>query len=168
MTAAAPVVAKPTGGLAMPGYPDTNRYYEMIHFKMQEVIPPEVFAERGMKSVELMDWRVLYTLDALWELFNQAAGKRVSVIVNNWVFGGDIKYRGFRPPKCSIGANFSQHRFGRAADCVSPDVTASWMRQKLLENNRLFPYITYVEDDVEWLHFDVRASSFKGIHLFKP
>lgn len=167
-TVAVPAVVKQIGGIKMPGYPDDLKFYQPIHFKIEEVIPPDIFKERGVSSIQLMDWRVLYTLDCIWELANQAAGKRVRIIVNDWLWGGNRVDSGFRGPGSNTGKWSSQHRFGRGADSISPEMPASWFRNKIIENNRLFPYITYVEDGVDWLHFDTRASTFKGIHLFKP
>lgn len=152
----------------MPGFPDSNNYYEPIHFKIEELVPKDIHSQRGALSLQLLDWKIIYSIDTVWEIANQAAGKRVRLYVNNWVWGGKSQNRGFRAPSSSVGAKLSQHRFGRAIDAVSPDVTAQWLRLKIMENNRLFPYITYMEDGVDWLHIDCRASTFKGIHLFKP
>jgi hypothetical protein len=57
-----------------------------------------------------------------------------------------------------FGTEYSQHRFGRAADCIFADVTAEQVRQDVLDNpdDEDFKYITSIELGVDWFHFDVR------------
>lgn len=53
---------------------------------------------------------------------------------------------------------FSQHTFGRAADCIFKDFTAEQVRQDIRDNplHADFKLIGSIELDVNWLHFDVR------------
>lgn len=146
----------------MPGYPDNLKFYQPIHFKIEELVDPLTYSSLGAMAMQLLDWRILYSLDCIRELLG------VPLIVNNWKNGGNRKYSGFRPIGCEVGGYYSQHRFGRAVDFISPEMEASKIRLEIMSKNRLFPFISYMEDNVEWVHIDVRASTFNGIHIFKP
>lgn len=124
------------------------------YFKPQELVPPHVFTQRGTKSFELMDDRVLITLDALREKFGP-------LTVNNYHTGGDrrwsgLRTQGFYRSPSEYEASFSQHKYGRAADCIPANTTAEKMRQYVLDHPEEFPYITFLETNISWFHFDVR------------
>lgn len=146
------------------GFPNHANCYRPIHFKLEELVPANIYAARGERSIELLDWRIVYSLDCIREFLD------IPLTVNTWLWQGQTQYRGFRPPnsESSQGAPLSQHKFGRAIDFVSKKMSAEDMRQKIVQANRLFPYITYMEDEVNWVHIDCRQSDKRGIHLFKP
>lgn len=123
--------------------------YKPKFFRVEELVPRHVFQARGAAAIELIDERVLITLDALREKFGP-------ITVNNWVWGGNRQWSGLRTEQSPFGTAFSQHRFGRAVDCIFRNVTAEEVRQYILANPDEFPLITFVELDVSWLHFDVR------------
>ena len=137
-------------------------YYKPRYFKPQELVPQSVYNVLKDDSIRLFDARMLYTIDCLREYF------AVPLMINDWLYGGVMQYRGFRPNGCSVGAAFSMHRFGGALDLSSKYITAKEMRLKILECSRLFPYITRMEDEVDWLHIDNANVENKGILLFKP
>jgi hypothetical protein len=119
------------------------------HFKVHELVPRHVFEERGEAAIELLDDRLLRTLDALRDKFG-------SMTVNNWFWGGNRQWSGLRTERSPHGTMYSQHRFGRAADCLFKDHTAEQVRRYVLDNPSEFPFITFVELDISWFHFDVR------------
>ena len=118
-------------------------------FEAYELVPPEVYAERGDRSFELIDDRVLITLDALRTKFGP-------IIINNYMWGGHRKWSGLRTPGSPDYRDYSQHTFGRAMDCLFADISVEAVRQYLIDHPEEFPYITAFEKDVNWLHFDVR------------
>lgn len=123
--------------------------YQPIHFSLQELVDPATYEARGHKAWELLDPRMLQSLDALREQFGP-------LNVNDWHRGGRFSLRGFRPMTATTGAVYSQHKFGRAIDCQSTRYTAETMRRHILAHPEQYPYITALERDVSWLHFDVR------------
>lgn len=123
--------------------------YKCKHFRIEELVPPSVFKEYGDRAWQFLDERALRTLDVLRDKFGK-------IIVNDWVFGGKNKYRGLRPIFCKIGAPYSQHRFGRAFDCIFKEADIDEVRDYILENKKEFRYINAIELQVSWLHFDVR------------
>lgn len=119
------------------------------HFQPQELVPPNIYDLRGDKSIELIDERVLLTLDTLREVFG-------SCIINDWSFGGGYSQSGLRTSESEDFSPTSQHTFGRAMDCKFKEVSAAEVRKRVIEYKSMFPYITFIEDDVTWFHFDVR------------
>ncbi len=78
------------------------------------------------------------------------------MIVNTYKWGGIHKERGFRMPGTTTGAYLSQHKFGRAVDLVPVGEDVDTIRDAILNNPDLFPYITCIEMVVPWLHVDCR------------
>lgn len=124
-------------------------------FDLKELIPREIYENTPKERRHLLwyvfDSRLLVTQDRIRERYGRT-------FVNNWHAGGELQYRGWRPPSCSIGADWSQHRFGRGSDSNSELATAEEIRADILSGKYpdIFEYITCIEMDASWLHFDVR------------
>ena len=123
--------------------------YQPRYFNVQELVPPSIYEDRQEKAIELIDERALITLDCLRETFGTCT-------VNDWCFGGEYEQLGLRTPEAKEFSQTSQHSFGRAMDCKFENIPADEVRSYILENRLRFPYITFIEDSVSWLHFDVR------------
>ena len=129
--------------------------YKANHFKLYELLP-RWFYERnkhlGDRLWLMFDDRALWTADQLWELYGP------TVIANDWYWGGNNRYRGWRPWNCKVGADLSQHKFGRALDQKFKYATAEEVRQDIKKDpwKDEFQYIKSIEDNVSWLHFDTR------------
>lgn len=123
--------------------------YQPRFFKTQELVPPSIYKRMGERSLSLIDDRVLVTLDKLRRMLGPCT-------VNNWCFGGHYEQSGLRTSECKEFSPTSQHAFGRAMDCKFRDHTAEEVRQFVIRNKDTFPFITFIESDVNWFHFDVR------------
>lgn len=145
-----------------------NQYYDLsgfrpTHFELKELFPNDLIMNYSSKFLwKLFDTRILISLESLRTNLDRP------IIVNY----GNNRLRGFRPFNCHIGATFSQHKFGRAIDLDVKDMTAAEVRNYIIENQNLYPYITRLENNVSWVHIDCCAieqtSTSKGIYLFKP
>jgi len=62
----------------------------------------------------------------------------------------------------------SQHTYGRAVDIVSNKMPAQEMREHILKNRDKYPYITRMENNVTWLHIDIKDTQQEEIILFNP
>lgn len=125
-------------------------YYECRHFAIHELVPPEVFNDRGKKAWQLLDARALITLDQLREVYGK-------IVVNDWYWNGDFKWSGLRTPDWEHYSPYSQHNFGRAFDCKFKKHNPEIVRQEILQHQDRFPYLMSLElDTPTWLHFDVR------------
>lgn len=133
--------------------------YKPKHFSVKEFVPEYIYIARGEKSLELIDGRVLETCDAL-------RGRYGPIVINDWSWGGSNQWRGLRIDGCPIGTIYSQHRFGRAADCNFKNIDAESVRQDILKNPDLFPHINSLELATVHLHFDVR--NCRRIKTYKP
>ena len=125
--------------------------YKCNHFSIHELVPPHVFDQRGEKAWALLDERLLLTLDRLRERFG-------SMTVNNYYWGKDREWSGLRTKDSPYYSSFSQHTFGRAADCLFSNRSTEEVRELILSNpsDSDFELIGSVELGVSWLHFDVR------------
>lgn len=143
--------------------------YTCKHFDIKELVPPETYQQANgndWKLWMLFDPLALKTLDALRDQFGHCT-------VNDWSWGGQFKYSGYRPPSCQVGSQWSQHRFGRAFDCKFRDVTAAEARMVLKDTKRDDLYqaligVRRIENDVNWLHFDLGNWVAEDIRFFKP
>jgi len=125
--------------------------YKCKHFAIHELVPPKVFDSRGEKAWELLDERLLITLDGLRKRYG-------SMTVNNYHWGKDREWSGLRTSDSPYYSPFSQHTFGRAADCLFAKKSAEEVRQDIFANpsDPIFKLIGSVELGVSWLHFDIR------------
>jgi len=123
--------------------------YKPEFFSIQELVPKAVYEARGEKAWELLDDRLLITLDELRRAFG-------SITVNNWASGGNRNWSGLRTAESPYGTEFSQHRFGRAADCLFNHSEVDIVRQIILTEPDRFPLIGAVELGTPHLHFDIR------------
>ena len=151
----------------MSDYPQCLNYYQCKHFRIEELVPKKVFEELGGRAWGLFDSRILSTMDTTRDILG------VPMVVNDWLWGGNHQYRGWRPTDWrpdgfSQGAKYSQHFYGRAIDSVSPHMPAEQMRLKIIENNKLFSFLTRIENKVSWLHLDCKNVNVSKIHLFNP
>ena len=134
--------------------------YKCNHFAIHELVPRNVFEDRGEKAWELLDDRLLITLDRLRERYG-------SMTVNNWHWGKDREWSGLRTKESPFYSPYSQHTFGRAADCLFAKTSVEQVRQDILSisTDSTFEWIGSVELGVSWLHFDVRnCDRIKAYH----
>ena len=147
------------------------RFYKPKHFKVQEVVDPQTYSVWGDNSLQFMDTKLLISIDNLWEYFNKLK-PGTKVIINNWLWGGQFSFRGFRPMSYLPSQTpLSQHRHGRAVDLDVIGYTAEQVRQIIIKNYKdpAFQYITTLETKVTWVHLDVRnVDTSKGLYLVNP
>jgi len=135
--------------------------YRCKHFIIEELVPPAIYAKRGQKAWELLDVRMLKTIDMLRDRYGQ-------MTINNWKWQGSREWSGLRSPNSPYYSQYSQHTYGRAADIIFKDTTAEAVRTDIQANkdDHEFKYINAIELGVSWLHMDVRNTN--RIKAFKP
>jgi len=135
--------------------------YHCRHFKLHELVPPKVWDQRGDRGWQLLDDRILRAADDLRDRYGP-------ITINNYGYGGNREWSGLRTPDSPFYRPFSQHTFGRALDMIFKAADVSKVRQDILSNpnDMMFAHINALEDDVEWLHIDVRNVS--RIYVFHP
>ena len=138
--------------------------YRPTHFRIEELVTPGIFQMYGVRAFSLFDSRLLWTADAVRGYFDKP------VRCNNWHNDGTFTQRGYRPPDSLIGAETSEHRFGRALDIDVIGLGAEEVRQEILSRQErdAFQYITRLEVGVNWVHFDLKNTLEDHIITFKP
>ena len=137
------------------------------YFKTQEFVPKEIYQVWGENSKWFVDKRI-------WDFMNFLRGYfGKSIIINNWLWGGVHNYRGFRPPEATVGANLSQHRFGRGVDATIVGMTPKQVYDAILANPKPFldKGLTTMEDIADTPahnHFDCRYTGEPNIKIVKP
>ncbi len=155
-------------------------------FRIEELVPKDVFIERGEKAIELFSARAIFTIIETRILFN------ASITINNWPWEGEFQYRGWRPwsfyfnslikknKPTSLGmllklasdyTAYSQHSFANAFDYDVKGLTAEQARPKLIgwKKEGKLKFLTGIEKDVNWVHNDYRISQRlddNGLFLF--
>lgn len=156
-------------------------YYIPKYFPPQEIFSSRTVADYTRNGTvssaiwRLIDSRVVWTADQIRKRFG-------SMICNDYKYGGENGLRGYRPPveiidweayqktgkvKTTFSTLSSQHCFGRALDLTPAKVTAEEIRRDIIANPQYYKFITGIEKEVNWLHFDVRNFNAKdGILIF--
>ncbi len=127
-------------------------YWISEHFDIREFVDPDTWNQFGENSRWFIDKRLVDCVELLRELTGSP------IIINDWHVGGRFKESGLRNPITSTGARYSQHKFGRAADCklngntedVRNIIRKNWDKFKSLG-------LTTIEKDTPtWVHLDCR------------
>lgn len=135
--------------------------YTTKWFKIEELVPPQVYKDRGDKAWQLLDDRLLMTLDRLREKYG-------SMTINNWSYGGNREWSGLRTSDSPYYSKYSQHTYGKAFDIIFKHVTAEKVRQDISANPDAFAFelINSFEEGTSWLHIDCRNAP--RLYTFKP
>ncbi len=145
------------------------RYPKKIseHFYYHEFFSRGIWSANNETQLKrLLDSRIIPIMERL------RTGLNRPIFVNNWKWGGPSQYRGFRPFSTSVGARYSQHKFGRAVDFSVRGLTANQVRQYILDNEQEFlgMGLTRLEDGrdaTSWIHFDVSWTGLDRIYVFR-
>lgn len=146
-----------------------ERMYIPKYFQLYELLPPELYTydmmvseaarERGFAN--FFDQKLLETIDVVREIIG------LPLICNTWFQDGNRVASGYRTKTCSVGAENSQHKLGKAVDLICHKMSAEEMRQKIRTNEDKLPYPIRIEDGVNWLHIDTKDRKVHPTHPAK-
>lgn len=116
--------------------------------------------------MKLIDPRIVQILEKLRVEMN------APIYVNNWYWGGNSMYRGFRPQSTSVGAKYSQHKMGRAVDFHVGRHTITEVHEYILSREPEFldlglTRLEDVRDAPTWVHLDLGWTGLDGIYVFR-
>ncbi len=136
-------------------------------FDLEEFVPPQTIKLFGANAIWFVDPKIITLATAYREFF------KLPVVINNWHKGGKFSYRGYRPPRVNVGAEYSQHKLGNAFDCNIGSMTEKQMFNAIKENFSFFKEfgLTTVEDyrfTPGWLHSDIRTTNSDELLIVKP
>jgi hypothetical protein len=137
------------------------------YFDLEEFVPPQIIKLFGKNAIWFINPKVIELATAYREFF------KLPVVINNWHTGGQFSYRGYRPPRVNIGAEYSQHKLGNAFDCNIGAMTEKQMFDAVKTNFEYFKKfgLTSIEDyrfTDGWLHSDVRPTNSNELLIVKP
>lgn len=120
-------------------------------FQLQDLVPQTVYTYCGNCGWELLDERLLITLDRIRVIYGP-------MIINDWAYGGEIHWNGLRTAECPVYNMYSQHAFGRAANIKFENFDIAEVKNDILNGSALkeFEYITTIMTGDDYLHIDVR------------
>lgn len=144
-------------------------------FKIQELVDKQTYTRWGENAWNFLDDKLLETI-----LVIRRDILKVSLVCNDWCFGGKNQQRGLRTnlsplvkEKTDRGVLYlSQHCMGKAVDFVSSKMSAEQMRKLIKQNEKKLPYMVRIEDGASaptWLHVDVMTflGQNEKIYMFK-
>jgi len=145
--------------------------YKCKYFRIEELVSQDVYNYYGEgRCWQFFNPDLLKTIDDIREHFNKP------ITINTWLWGGLFHQRGLRAnldglvvQKTNQGKYYiSEHCLGRAVDFDVEGYTAEKVRQEIFKNKDKFPHIRRIEDNVNWIHIDLKPTDYDGIYLFKP
>jgi hypothetical protein len=136
------------------------------NFFLDEFIDPQTYAARGARSIELIDMRcvdgIQFARDHVGPLF-----------CNTWATGGSRRLSGLRPHNTTVGAKWSQHKYGNGFDVISKLISPAELHAFILEHEDLYigkGWVTTLEDlrdTPTWTHMDNRYTGMDKIRIVR-
>ena len=146
---------------------------------IKELVDKDVYKLIGENAIKLIDSRLLVTIEQLENFF------ACTLICNTWSFKsttyGYWVDRCYRNAMTVVGKLNGAHPKGMAIDFDlyknNLRLDPNFVRQQILDNIKLFPFIRCLEVDINWVHVDVMEETdsvrrtgvnSKTIMLVKP
>jgi hypothetical protein len=126
------------------------------NFTLAEFVPPAIYEKYVDKSLWFIDPKIVVIAQFIRNRFGRP------VTINNYLAGGVYQYSAFRDHACSIGAENSQHRHGRAIDFRIQGMSPMEIRADIIQNFELYRPIglTTIEGGTPtWTHIDCRYTN---------
>lgn len=128
------------------------------NFIIQEFITKDIH-ELKYPSTWFIDDRIIKIAQFMRDRFNS------SMFINTWHTGSkkQYNYRGYRSFDCEVGANYSQHKFGRAFDHNFIEYSPIEIYKDIIENEQLYydqgvRAIENIDLTPTWIHIDIRET----------
>lgn len=142
----------------------------MKHFKLYELVSPQVMELLGSNAWSLFNENFLKDVDNLVDDLKRDLGCK-GVIVNDWKWEGRFTQSGFREANSGVGAPSSEHKQGNALDFKFRGITVSQAYHYLIRYQDRYPNITRVENiehTPTWLHVDGKDTGKAELYIFNP
>jgi hypothetical protein len=127
--------------------------YKPKNFQLYELVS-KAFFESDLSEYQkwmVFDDRILKAADFFREQYGP-------MVCNDWYWGGRNHDRGYREPNSKFGKPISQHKFGRALDLIPVKTSVDMIRSDIKNNRFVQILVSCIEDNVGWLHIDIRNS----------
>lgn len=133
------------------------------NFQLHEFVHPDHIEILGDRSADWLNPNLATTVQDLRDLVGQ-------ITICDWYWGGRFKDSGLRLIT-SVGAAFSAHKGGCAADLKFKNRSPIDVQEMIMENQYKFPYISRMENaeiTKTWLHCEVSTNRNKAIKIYNP
>lgn len=140
-----------------------------VYFDIEELVCKDVFSKFGQTAWQFFDPRLIITIDWVRRMIGKP------VYINSWDSGGKYDERGLRCIKCPLVSDavvdgnlyLSPHMLGQAVDFDVQGMVAEEVRQWLIQRRGQLPYAIRLENEVSWVHLDIRDTGQK-VFTFNP
>ena len=134
-------------------------------FSLQEFVHPDIYERTGARSASFLDRMLPPTCQTIRDKFG-------GITINDWLWSGRFIDSGLRLPHGGVGAKFSAHKFGNAADLKFKEVSPIEVQNYIMKHQDKFPHIIRIENAVvteTWLHIETGVrDEDDSIHVFNP
>lgn len=138
--------------------------YKCKYFKLQELVPPDVYQKYGDFAWRFFDVNLLKDIDTIRD-------KHGAITINNWSFGGNLRNCGFRSNLYENSKLYcSAHLFGKAFDLHSinnkklySDVNQLFSAGKLKAVKRIESPLS---TKYAWCHIDSLTTNTSELEVF--
>jgi hypothetical protein len=144
-------------------YPNSN------NFSLTELLPPEIIQRFGDRGLMLLTPMCLISLQQLRNRFGRMLANIPSRSMTQRTLrtvefyynrekpkGGNWEERALK----AYAAYWGQHKLGNGMDITFLDTPLAEVIAYIESNPDEFPFITFIELDVTWLHFDCRNQPY--------
>ncbi len=134
-------------------------------FSLAEFIPPDIYEMSPVNGTWFLDPRIITIAQFLRDRY------KLPVVINNYLTGGQYQNSGYRDPLSSVGAMFSQHKFGRAIDVKVEGMFPEEIRQDVIRNWNIFKAVGVTTLEINtptWVHLDCRYTGLDTLFIVKP
>ncbi len=138
------------------------------NFDLREFVHPSHWSKGAAFAMKVVDARLFAVAQTVRDRLD------APIYINNWHVGGTFSLSGARPFDTSLGAKYSQHKFGRAIDLKGTQHTAKDIYNEISLNWSLIYQplgVTRLEDinhTPTWVHVDLAYTDSGNLVIFKP
>ena len=138
--------------------------YKCRYFKLQELVPPDVFQKYGDFAWRFFDEAILRDLDTIREHHG-------AITINNWSFGGNLRNCGYRSNLYEKSNLYcSAHLMGKAFDLHSINNKKLYADINQLFNSGKLKAIKRIESPTStkygWVHIDALRTNTTQLEVF--
>lgn len=98
------------------------------NFIIPEFVPKEIYEMFGDRSVMFINRRIPPLVQYLRDRYNKP------IKINDWYWGGEFNWSGYRTPDCPVGAKLSRHKLGVCADIKVSGMEAPEVQLDIVNN----------------------------------
>jgi len=126
------------------------------NFFLWEFVPRNILYRLEERALLLIDSRIIEVAQYLRKMYGKT-------FINTYGIKGHLQNSGFRPCDAGIGAEFSQHKYGRAVDLKFPETSHAIIFKQITTGESIQKDLYQlgarrledIEDTPTWIHIDL-------------